>query len=80
MTQPAEVQRQHGQDGDLVGEGLGASDADLRPGVQVDAAVGFPGDAAAHHVAQGQGRMPLPLALAQGSQRVGCLARLRQGS
>ena len=61
VAHPAEVEGEHGQDGDLVGERLGAGHADLRPRVEVDAAVGLAGDAAADDVAQGQGRMALAL-------------------
>ena len=76
VAEPAEEQGQHGQDRDLRGERLGAGDADLRPGVQVDAAVGLAGDRAADDVADGQRPVPLPFRLAQGGQRVGRLARL----
>ena len=79
VAHPAEIEGQHGQDGDLVGERLGAGHADLGAGVEVDAAVGLPRDAAADDVAQGQRRVPLALALAQGGQRVGRLAGLGQG-
>ena len=79
MPHAAEVQGQHGQHGHLVGERLGAGDADLGAGVEVDAAVGLAGDAAADDVAQRQRRMPLALRFAQGGQRVGRLARLRDG-
>ena len=79
VPHPAEVQGQHGQHGDLVGERLGAGDADFRAGVQIDAAVGLAGDAAADHVAQRQRRMPLALRFAQGGQGVGRLAGLRDG-
>ena len=66
VPHPAEVQGQHGQDGDLIGERLGAGDADFRAGVQVDAAVGLAGDAAADDVAQRQRRMALALATRAG--------------
>ena len=54
MAHAAQVQGKQRQDGDLGGERLGAGDADLRTGVQVDAAVGFAGDGAADDIAQGQ--------------------------
>ena len=79
MAHAAEVKRQHRQDRDLIHERLGAGDADLRAGVQIDAAVGFAGDAAADDVAEGQRRMALALRLAHRRQRVGRLAGLRQG-
>ena len=71
--------RQHRQRDALRREGLGRGDADFRPGVQVDAAVGLLGDRAAHDVADRQRRMPLALHLAQGRQRVGRFAALRDG-
>ena len=49
------------------------------PGVQVDAAVRLAGDGAADDVADGERRVALALRLAQGRQRVGRLARLRDG-
>ena len=67
--------RQHG---DLRREGLRAGDADLGPGVEVDAAVGLAGDRRADDVADGQRRMPPPLRLAEGPERVGRLARLAE--
>ena len=79
VPQPAEVEGQHGQHHALRRERLGRGDADLRPGVQVDAAVGLLGDRAAHHVADGQRRVPLAFHFAQGRQRVGRLAALRDG-
>ena len=47
--------------------------------MQIDAAVGFPGDRAADDVANGQRRVPLALHFAQGGQRVGRFAALRDG-
>jgi hypothetical protein len=41
---------------DLAGEGLGGRHADLRPGVQVDAAVVLAGDRRAHHVHEAERR------------------------
>ena len=79
MPHPAQVEREHGQDDDLVAERLGAGDADFGAGVKIDAAVGLAGDAAADHVAQGQRRMSLALRFAQGGQGVGGFARLRDG-
>ena len=78
VPEPAQVERQQGQDGDLGRERLGAGDADLGAGVQVDAAVGLAGDRAADGVDDRQGRMPPPLRLAEGAQRVGRLARLAE--
>ncbi len=48
-----------------------------RDGVQVDAAIRFLSDARADDVANRKGSMPLPLHFAQGRQRVGRLAALR---
>ena len=79
MAHAAEVEGEHGQDGDLIGERLGAGHADLRTGMQIDAAVGLAGNAAADDVAQSQSRMALALRLAQRRQGVGRLARLRDG-
>ena len=73
---PAEEQRQHRQHDALAGERLGAGDADLRPGVQVDAAVGLAGDRAADDVDDAQRQRALFLGFAQGRQRVGGLAGL----
>ena len=78
MPQPAEVQRQHRQHDHLGRERLGAGDADLGPGVQVDAAVGLAGDRAADGVDDRQRGMAPPLGLAEGAQRVGRLARLAE--
>ena len=77
MPQPAEIQGQHRQHDALRRERLRRGDADFRPGVQINAAVGFLGDRAADDVANRQRRMPLALDLAQRGQRVGRLAALR---
>ena len=79
MPHAAQVKGQQGQDGHLCGERLGAGDADFRAGVQINAAVGLAGDAAADHIAQGERRMALAFRFAQGGQRVGRLAGLRDG-
>ena len=79
MPQPAEIQGQHRQHRALRGEGLGRGHADLRSGAEVDAAVGLLGDGAADHVADAQRGAALALHLAQGRQRVGRLAALRDG-
>ena len=73
-TGPASPARRH-----CDGEGLGRGDADFRAGVQVDAAVGLLGDRAADDVADGQRRVALALHFAQGGQRVGRFAALRDG-
>src|SRR5579884_2272522 len=77
MTKPAEVEREHGEDGNLIGERLGAGHADFRAGVQVNAAVGLAGNAATDDIAEGQSRMTFALRLAQRRQRVGGFSRLR---
>ena len=59
------------------GERFGRGDADLRPGVHVDAAIAFAGDGARHVVANAEGAMAFALALAQGRERIGRLAALR---
>ena len=63
---------------DLGRERLGAGDADLGAGVEVDAAVGLAGDRAADGVDDRQSRMPSTLGFSQGAERVGRLARLAQ--
>ena len=78
MPQPAQVEGQQRQDGDLGRERLGAGDADLGAGVEVDAAVGLAGDRAADGVDDRQRRVPPPLGLAEGAERVGGLARLAE--
>ena len=78
VAQPAQVEGEHGQDGDLGRERLGAGDADLGAGVQVDPAVGLAGDGAAHRVHDRQGGMSPPPRLAECAQRVGGLSRLAE--
>ena len=86
---PAAIQRQHShaahqqreqcQRRDLRGERLRGGHADLRPGVQVNAAVRFPSDRAADDVADGQHFVPAPPGLAQAGEGVRRLAGLRDG-
>ncbi len=76
VVQAPEVQGQQGQRQALRRVGLGRGHANLRTGVQVDASVGFLGDRAAHHVADGQRRMALAFHFAQRRQRIGRLAAL----
>ena len=64
------------EDGDLRSERFGRGDADLRPGVHVNAAVALAGDGAGDVVANAEGAVPLALALAQGGQGVGGFAAL----
>ena len=78
MPQAAQIEGQQGQDGHLRRERLGAGDAHLGPGVEVDAAVGLAGDGAADGVDDRQGRVPAALGLAQGAEGVGGLARLAE--
>ena len=73
----AQVHRQDEQRGQLAGERLGGSHADLRPGVRVEGAGGLARDHGAHHVADGQRLRAFLLGLALRGQRVGRLARLR---
>lgn len=49
---------------------LGAGYSDLRPGVDVDPAVGLSGDGAAHRVGDAHGQSSPLLAVAQGHQAV----------
>ena len=79
VAHAAEVEGEQCQHDALRRERLGGGDADLRAGVQIDAAVGLAGDRAADDVADRQRRMALALHLAEGGQRVGRLAALRDG-
>ena len=77
ISQPAQMhgqQRKYCERGD---KGLGRGDADFRPGVHVNAAVGFARDGAADDVDDGQRLVPAALGLAQRGQRVGGFAGLR---
>ena len=65
------------QDGDLRRERLGAGDADLRPGMQVDAAVGLAGDACCRRRCTiASVGCPCACASRKAAERVGGLARL----
>ena len=78
VAEPAEVQGQQGQHGDLRRERLGAGDADLGAGVQVDPAVGLAGDRAADGVDDRQ-RRDAPAASPRGAPR-GCRPSRPTGS
>ena len=72
------MKRQKQQHGHLRRERLGAGDADLGAGVEIDAAVGLAGDRAADRVDDRQGRVSAALGFSQGAQRVRRFARLAQ--
>mmetsp|Transcript_9771 Transcript_9771/g.22976 ORF Transcript_9771/g.22976 Transcript_9771/m.22976 type:complete len:347 (+) Transcript_9771:137-1177(+) len=74
-----ELERDHAHDADLRGEGLGRGDADLGPGVQVDAAVRLARNGRAHRVADAHGQAAVTLGKRDGGEGVGGLARLRDG-
>ena len=76
-ARPRQSDRQTGDDGELAGEGLGRGDADLRPGERWRSGVGEAGDRGGRHVDDADRLGPLRLGVAQRSQRVGGLARLR---
>ena len=57
-------------------ESLGGGDADFRPGMHVDAAVGFAGDGAANNIDDGQSAVAAAFGFAQGAQGVGGFAGL----
>lgn len=52
---------------------LGAGYANLRPGVDMDSAVGLSGNGAAHRVGDAHGESPFLLTVAQSHQSVSCL-------
>ena len=71
---------QHAQRGELRGEGLGRGDADLRSGARQHDELGLAHQRALRHVADGQRREVAGLlGEAQRGERVGGLARLRDG-
>ena len=72
----AEVEAEDEQRGQLGGESLGGSHADLRPGVGVEGAVGLAGNHGADGVGDGQGLGALALGLALGGDGIGGFARL----
>ena len=76
VPEPRQPKRHQRERRHLAGERLGARDADLRAGVQVDAAVHLAGDRGAHHVHQAHRPCPAALGLADRRQRVGGLAAL----
>ena len=74
VAEPGQPERHQRERGDLAGERLGAGDADLGAGVQVDAAVHLARDGRADHVDQPERAGAAALGLADGRQRVGRLA------
>lgn len=52
---------------------LGTGYSDLRPGIDVDSAVGLPGDGAAHCVGDAHSKSPPLLTVAQGHEAVSSL-------
>ena len=73
-----EMHRQQGENGQGGEEGLGGSDANFRPGMHVNAAVGFARDGAANDVDDGQGAVAAAFGFAQRAQGVGRFAGLGQ--
>ena len=73
----AEADRQAGHRGELAGEGLGRRDPDLGARKRRRSRVGEPGDARGRHIDDPDRLRPVVLDVAQRSQRVGRLARLR---
>ena len=72
-----QIQAQQVGGDDLRDEGLGGGDRDFRARVRVQHSVGFARDAGALRVADRQYARPLFAGVAQGHQRVHCLAGLR---
>ena len=66
QAQPSEVNAEQGEDGEGRDKGLGGRDANLRPGVHVNAAIGFTRDGAADDIDNGQGAVAAALGFAQG--------------
>ena len=75
--QPPHLERQKRQRDDLARKRLGGRDADLGPGVEVDAPIHLARDGGPDHVHESQRPGPAPLRLTQGRQRVRRLTRLR---
>ena len=78
LSEPAEVKRQEQEHGHLGGKRLGAGDADLGTGVEIDAAVGLACDGAADGVDDRQRGVPAALRLVERTQGIGRLARLAE--
>ena len=78
LSEPAEIKRQQQEHRDLGGKRLGAGDADLGAGVEIDAAVGLAGDGAADGIDDRQRRVPPALRLVESTERIGRLARLAE--
>ena len=68
---------EHGQRGELAGEGLHRGDADLRTGAGVDHRVGLAGERGARHVADREDAAARAARGPHGAHRVGRLTRLR---
>ena len=78
-TEPAlatQQKRNHGENGHLRGERLGARHADFRARMQVHAAIARAGDGRTHAVTDGKRGRSLLLGFLEGGQRVGGFARL----
>lgn len=53
---------------------LGAGNSDLRPSIDVNSTVGFPGDGASHRVGDTHSQSTSLFTVAQGQEAVSCLA------
>ncbi len=78
-VEAAQEEGEHGDGGDLGGEGFGAGDADLGAGVGVEDAVGLPGDGGLDDVADADRAGASLLGLPDGGQGVCGLAGLADG-
>ena len=78
LPETAEIKRQEEEHGHLGGKGLGAGDADLGAGMEIDAAVGLACDGAADGIDDRQCGVPAALRLMERTQGVGRLARLTE--
>src|SRR5205807_318332 len=78
-VQLAEVQAEQVERANLRGIGFGGSDADFRPGIDIDYAVALAVDRRARHIDDGDDLQAAAARLAHAGQRVGGLAALRDG-
>ena len=78
VSNAGQVQGQEREHGDLGSEALGAGDADLGTGVEVDAADGLTGDRGADDVADGERGVAAAAGFAECAQGIGRLAGLGQ--
>ncbi len=79
MAHPAEEQTNGRQDRDLRRKRFRRGDTDLRTGVHINPAVALARDRAGNVVANTEGAIAFPPALAQGAERVRGLAALADG-